>query len=68
MVRSVTSELRSGAEPSVTRTAANPGRDRNLHGLFADRPDQVAQIDHCINGIPGLADLDLVSRLMPPAA
>jgi hypothetical protein len=42
--------------------------DRLMHGLFADRPDQVAQIDHCINGIPGLADLDHVSCLMPPAA
>ena len=38
--------------------------DRLMHGLFADRPDQVAQMDGQINRIPGLADLDLVRRTL----
>jgi hypothetical protein len=42
--------------------------ERLMHGLFAERPDQVTQIDHRINGIPGLAGLDLVSRLMRTTA
>jgi hypothetical protein len=41
--------------------------ERLMQGLFADRPDQVVQIDHRINSIPGLADLDLVAHLMQPA-
>ncbi len=34
--------------------------DRLMAGLFADRPDQVRQMDSQINRIPGLADLDLI--------
>jgi rubrerythrin len=34
--------------------------DRLMGGLFADRPDQVAQMDHQIDRIPGLAGLDLI--------
>lgn len=41
--------------------------DRLMHGLFADRPDQVAQMDGQINRIPGLADLDLVRRTIETA-
>jgi hypothetical protein len=42
--------------------------DRLMVGLFADRPDQVAQMDGQINRIPGLADLDLVRRTLETAA
>ena len=41
--------------------------DRLMLGLFADRPDQVAQMDGQINRIPGLADLDLVRRTIETA-
>jgi hypothetical protein len=41
--------------------------DRLMVGLFADRPDQVVQIDEQINRIPGLAGLDLVRRTLATA-
>jgi hypothetical protein len=41
--------------------------ERLMHGLFADRPDQVTQIDHLISSMPGLAGLDLVTRRMQSA-
>lgn len=41
-----------------------PDVDRLMRSLFADRPDQVVQMDSQINGIPGLADLNLVARTM----
>ena len=37
-----------------------PDVDRLMLGLFADRPDQVRQMDSQINRIPGLAGLDLI--------
>jgi hypothetical protein len=41
--------------------------DRIMGGLFADRPDQVAQMDAQINRIPGLAGLDLIGRTLATA-
>ena len=41
--------------------------DRLMLGLFADRPDQVVQMDEQINRIPGLAGLDLVRRTLAGA-
>jgi rubrerythrin len=41
--------------------------DRLMHGLFADRPDQVLQMDNQINRIPGLEDLDLIRRALESA-
>jgi hypothetical protein len=41
--------------------------DRLMHGLFADRPDQVAQMDGQINRIPGLAGLNLIHRTLASA-
>jgi hypothetical protein len=41
--------------------------ERLMLGLFADRPDQVAQMDGQINRIPGLAGLDLVRRTLTDA-
>jgi len=42
--------------------------DRLMVELFADRPDQVVQMDSQINRIPGLADLDLIRRTLETAA
>lgn len=42
--------------------------DRLMVGLFADRPDQVGQMDSQINRIPGLTDLDLIRRTLETAA
>lgn len=41
--------------------------DRLMRGLFADRPDQVIQMDSQINRIPGLEGLDLIHRTLEPA-
>jgi hypothetical protein len=46
-----------------TRTDA----ERLMLGLFAERPDQVAQMDGQINRIPGLTGLDLVRRTLSDA-
>ncbi len=40
--------------------------DRLMRGLFADRPDQVVQMDSQINRIPGLENLDLIHRTLEP--
>jgi len=41
--------------------------DRLMAGLFADRPEQVAQMDHQIGRIPGLGGLDLITATMATA-
>lgn len=38
--------------------------DRLMRGLFADRPDQVVQMDSQINRIPGLDGLNLIRRTL----
>ncbi len=38
--------------------------DRLMVGLFAERPDQVVQMDSQINRIPGLAGLNLIRRTL----
>jgi hypothetical protein len=42
--------------------------DRIMAGLFADRPDQVVQMDSQIQRIPGLANLDLIHRTVETAS
>jgi hypothetical protein len=42
--------------------------ERLMRSLFADRQDQVVQIDAAINRIPGLDGLDLIGRTMVAAA
>jgi hypothetical protein len=39
-----------------------------MAGLFADRPDQVAQKDSQIQRIPGLEHLDLIHRTVETAS
>jgi hypothetical protein len=46
---------------------SRPDVDRLMVGLFADRPDQVVQMDSQINRIPGLADLNLIRRTLARA-
>jgi hypothetical protein len=46
---------------------SRPDVDRLMLGVFADRPDQVAQMDSQINRIPGLADLNLIHRALERA-
>jgi rubrerythrin len=45
-----------------------PDVDRLMAGLFADRPDQVVQMDSQINRIPGLAGLDLIRGTVAAAS
>ena len=45
-----------------------PDVDRLMAGLFADRPDQVVQMDSQINRIPGLAGLDLIRATVAAAS
>jgi rubrerythrin len=44
-----------------------PDVDRLMLGLFADRPEQVVQMDSQINRIPGLSGLDLIRRTLEAA-
>jgi hypothetical protein len=47
---------------------SRPDVDRLMAGLFAERPDQVVQMDSQINRIPGLADLNLIRRTLERGA
>jgi rubrerythrin len=47
---------------------SRPDVDRLMLGLFADRPDQVVQMDSQINRIPGLSGLNLIHGTLETAA